>query len=71
MNGHYPIGWNREAVCPPHHYYRNGESLCGEFVLLEKFPLQQGRDISEKNCPKCQKLLQESKQEVSDEKEVS
>lgn len=55
-------GWTWLQNAKKWHYFVDGESLCGRYMLLAIPDLQQGNDDSPDNCVTCRRKLKERKQ---------
>ncbi|TVM03001.1 MAG: hypothetical protein CV087_07590 [Candidatus Brocadia sp. WS118] len=50
-------GWTWLINSRKWHYFREGRSLCGKFLLLDDSDLELGNDSSPDNCAACRKKL--------------
>jgi len=50
-------GWTWLYNSKKWHYFKDGMSLCGKFMLLKSDKLEQGNDDSLDNCAICKKTL--------------
>ena len=48
-------GWTWLFNSRKWHYFKDGMSICGKFMLLGKGELEQGNDDSPDNCVQCKK----------------
>lgn len=53
-------GWTWLHNSGKWHYFKNGKSLCGKYMILSNDSLKLGNDNSLDNCVKCKKILKES-----------
>jgi len=49
-------GWGWPGNSKKAHYFVNGRSLCGSWIYFGE--LEQGKDDSSDNCPRCKKRLE-------------
>lgn len=54
-------GWGFVNASPKAHYFVDGKSLCGKWLILGKTNLEQGKDESPDNCTGCKKALRKRK----------
>jgi len=54
-------GWTWLTNSTKWHYFVEGRSLCGKFMLLSIPELEQGNDGSLDNCMACRKKLEKRK----------
>lgn len=54
-------GWTWLVNSRKWHYFINGRSLCGKFLLLVVPELEQGNDDSPDNCVICRRELEKRK----------
>jgi len=55
-------GWTWLANSKKWHYFVEGRSLCGKFLLLQIPELEQGNDGSPDNCMACRKKLEKRRE---------
>jgi hypothetical protein len=53
-----PEGWTYLHNSPKWHYFRDGRSLCGRFMLLKIPELEAGNEDSSSNCMGCRRKLE-------------
>jgi len=51
-------GWTWLSNSRKWHYFVDGRSLCGRFMLFSTSGLEQGNDTSTDNCMACMKALE-------------
>ena len=58
-------GWGMCFNTPKWHYFVEGRSLCGRFMLFGKQDLELGNDNSPDNCKACKAKLEKRKAKVN------
>ena len=57
-------GWTWLSNSTKWHYFVDGKSLCGKFMLFSTSGLEQGNDNSQDNCMPCRRKLEERKSKL-------